>query len=155
MLIMLEGIDGVGKTTIAELLAPILDAEIIHATRETPNDFAWFFSIINKARTQNIIADRFFWGQFVYQEPEERKLSSADLRALEYMIHKSGGKIIYVTAPRDIVEQRLKKREEKLSLPFETLYERYELLVDTAKVPIIKYDTSCGKVGVTDVGNGI
>ena len=74
MLIVLEGCDGSGKSTLSDLLAQLYNAEVIHATRETPNDMEWFSSIMDEAQNHNIIMDRAFWGQFVYQKPFERHL---------------------------------------------------------------------------------
>ena len=57
MLIVLEGCDGSGKSTLAELLVQLggKDVEIIHATRDTPNDMEWFSDIMNKAKYKNIV----------------------------------------------------------------------------------------------------
>ena len=66
MLIVLEGCDGSGKTTVARNLQNILpDAEIIHCTRETPNDYSFFWHLIQASKDRHIIADRFCYGQFV------------------------------------------------------------------------------------------
>ena len=76
MLIILEGCDGVGKTTLANMLKSTLDdAEIIHCNVDTPNDYDFFKRIVQAAGKKNIIADRFCYGQFVYNEEEDRPLS--------------------------------------------------------------------------------
>lgn len=146
MMIVLEGIDGVGKTTLANLLSKIYNAGIIHATRETPNDWAWFSEIMDLAKDRNIIADRFFWGQFVYQNPEERNLNWEQLRELEHRLNQEDGKMIYVTADPVDIAIRLGSRAEVLSLPLDTLKARYQLCVNTADCPVIVYNTSTGEV---------
>lgn len=146
MLIVLEGVDGVGKTTLATLLSKTMNAGIIHATRETPNDWDWFSEIMDLARDRNIIADRFFWGQFVYQNPDERNLNPEQLHELEHRLNQEGGHMIYVTADPVDITTRLGARAEILSLPLDTLRTRYQLCVDTADCPVIIYNTSTGEV---------
>lgn len=148
MMIVLEGADGVGKTTLAGLLANIMDAEILHETK--PRPFAHYYQVIQQAKYRNIIADRFFWGQFVYQEPKERCLSLKQLRDLEREIVETNSKFIYVTAPSPIIQRRLETRNEKLSLPLETLLREYTWLVLTARCSIIEYDTFTGEVKYHD-----
>lgn len=126
MLYVLEGCDGSGKTTVARHLKNILpDAEIIHCTRETPNDMPFFYRLIDASRTRNIIADRFCYGQFVYQTAEERKLSKDDLKQLEIDMIAAGVRVIHVTASVDEIEDRLTLRGEKPSYPVRELCDRY------------------------------
>lgn len=146
MMIVLEGIDGVGKTTLANLLSKTYDAGIIHATRETPNDWAWFNGMMDLAKDRNIIMDRSFWGQFVYQDPEERKLSWEQLHELEHRLYQEGGRIIYVTANTSDILERLKGRAETLSRPLDLLKERYEAVILLSECPVIIYNTSTGEV---------
>jgi thymidylate kinase len=144
MLIVLEGCDGVGKTTLADLLSELLDAGVIHSTRETPNDFDYFAGIIEAAKTRNIIADRFFWGQFVYQEAHERKLSAEQLHDLERQLEDTGGKLIYVYAPKKCIKERLGLRGEELSKPLEDILLGYHQCVKAAHCSFISYNTLTG-----------
>ena len=146
MMIVLEGIDGVGKTTMANLLSKTYDAGIIHATRDTPNDWAWFNELMDLAKNHNIIMDRSFWGQFVYQDPEERKLNWEQLHELEHRLDQEGGKIIYVTATNEAIQSRLGARAETLSRPLDLLKERYEAVILLSECPVIIYNTSTGEV---------
>ena len=146
MLIVLEGIDGVGKTTLANLLSKTYDAGIIHATRETPNDWAWFNELMDLAKDRNIIMDRSFWGQFVYQDPDERKLSWEQLHELEHRLDQEDGKLIYVTANTSDIIERLKGRAETLPRPLDLLKERYEAVILLSECPVIIYNTSTGEV---------
>ena len=144
MLIVLEGCDGSGKSTLAELLAQLYDAEVIHATRETPNNMPWFSKIMDEAITKNIIMDRAFWGQFVYQKPLERKLSFADLSILEKRLEAEGGKLIYVYSPERVITRRLRKRNEIPSLPVKSLLRKYKTMCRFARCPVIWYNSHTG-----------
>lgn len=115
MLIVLEGCDGSGKSTLARNLAKVLDAEIIHCTSTTPNDEKFFEGIIEASKTRNIIADRFCYGQFVYQKEKDRPLGSfQNLYRLEIKMLKVGARVVYVEAPIEEIEKRLKDRGEKV-----------------------------------------
>lgn len=125
MLIVLEGCDGVGKTTIARNLAKLLNARIIHCTAKTPNNYKFFKSIIDASKYENIIADRFCYGQFVYQEAHERPLTHAELTQLELDMIEAGAKVIHVCAPVEEVERRLKCRQEKTELSVGEIMDRF------------------------------
>ena len=126
MLIVLEGCDGSGKTTIANNLKAIMpNAEIIHCTTETPNDFEFFKALITASAHRDIIADRFCYGQFVYQSPEERKLTPEALYALEVGMIGVGAKVIHVTAPVSTIKERLSWRQENTMHPVEEITDRY------------------------------
>ena len=137
MLIVLEGCDGAGKTTIANQLKRILpDAEVIHCTRNTPNNIEFFDAIIQASLNKNIIADRFCYGQFVYQECDERHLNTKDLNLLEAHMLSAGAKVVYVTAPVEEIASRLNMRGEQASKPIGDICDRYLHLFE--EVSIIK-----------------
>lgn len=148
MLIVLEGCDGSGKSSLAELLASLCYdhgiVEVIHATRETPNDMEWFTSIMDRAKDRTIIMDRAFWGQFVYQKPNERKLSFNDLSILERRLAEEG-KLIYVYSPERVITRRLRNRNEIPSLPVKSLLRKYKTMCKYARCPVIWYNSHNGK----------
>ena len=126
MLIVLEGCDGSGKTTVANNLKAVLpDAEIIHCTTETPNTFEFFKRLIMASEHRDIIADRFCYGQFVYQNEEERHLTPEQLYTLETGMVAAGAKVIHVVAPVHTIKERLSWRGEKTTHPVEEITDRY------------------------------
>lgn len=144
MLIVLEGCDGSGKSTLARSLANVLNADIIHCTSRTPNDKKFFEGIIEASKTRNIIADRFCYGQFVYQEKEDRPLGGYDdLNYLEAKMIAAGAKVLFVGAPIEEIEERLAARGERLINglkvsevihKFEELFELHSILGDNVIV---------------------
>lgn len=147
MLIILEGCDGTGKTTLAEKFkAKIPDAEIIHCTRETPNTYEYFRDIIKDSRGKAIILDRAMYGQFVYQEEADRPMTKEQLRMLEnYMNLLSDVTIYWVTADKKVILSRLESRKEKLSLPYDTIEARFRAIFNESACKIISWDTTNNK----------
>ena len=139
MLIVLEGCDGSGKTTIANNLKAIMpNAEIIHCTTETPNTFDFFRAIIQASKERDIIADRFCYGQFVYQTEEERHLTDEQLYALEIGMLAAGAKVVHVTAPVPAIVNRLSWRNEDTVYPVSEITSRYcELFEGTLIKPYL------------------
>lgn len=127
MLYILEGCDGVGKSTLSYQLQPILDARVIHCTSQTPNDYKFFHDIIEASKVVNIIADRFMYGQFVYQDEQHRPLSIKQLGYLEAEALCAGVRLIHVRADESTIEERLAKRGEQLinGLTIEQVVERF------------------------------
>jgi thymidylate kinase len=116
MLIVLEGCDGTGKTTLANNIAKVTGADIIHCTSTTQNDWNFFDTIIGLAKTHDIIADRFMYGQFVYQQAWEREkkgwLTDRDFVNLELKMMASNAKVFHVMAPINEIRRRLEARGE-------------------------------------------
>lgn len=149
MLIVLEGCDGSGKTTIANKLAKILGAEIIHCTTDTPNTVWFFRDIIELAQTRNIIADRFCYGQFVYQNPEKRQLNEQDLYHLELTMMNTGARVVYVDCDAPILKKRLDDRGEVTMKSIRDIHRAYEKVFSKSILPIINIDTSRPELGVS------
>lgn len=120
--IILEGCDGTGKSTLAEKIKaenPDIDFRIIHCTRHTPNNFGYFIDILRS--DENIIMDRSFIGQFIYNTAADRNsngwLKNQELINLEDYINAlnanslSGYYIhtIYVDAPDSTILYNCKK----------------------------------------------
>lgn len=136
MLFVLEGCDGSGKTTVANHIKHILPGtEVIHCTTDTPNDYEFFSDIIEASKTRDIIADRFCYGQFVYQKPSERHLSDAELTRLEVEMLAAGAKVIHVAAPVEEIEDRLAFRGEKTAMTVGEICDKYlNLFENTALI---------------------
>jgi len=124
---VLEGCDGTGKSTLARNLAGLFEARIVHCS--CPYDHEFFSELIDKSKEYNIIADRFCYGQFVYQEIADRRLTWSDLTRLERRMIQLGAKVIFVDEDTKVVKDRLSKRKENMDVDkirkgFKELFER-------------------------------
>lgn len=142
MLIVLEGCDGTGKTTLAHNLSKILGAEIIHCTTDTPNTVWFFRDIIEMAQTRNIIADRFCYGQFVYQSEDKRQLTKHDLYNLELAMLNTGARVVYVDCDEQVLNARLAARNEVPMKPIRQLKDGYLKVFSDSLLKIAVVDTT-------------
>lgn len=145
MLIMLEGCDATGKTTIANMLQLVMpDAQVVHCTADTPNDFEFFDELINIGQFRNVILDRGMYGQFVYQNWDERNLSMAQLTELELRMLKTGAKLLYICASKSKIEERLKLRGEETPLAVEEILQRFDEVLKKSILPVYYIETTNG-----------
>lgn len=107
MKFLLEGVDGCGKTTLAKKIQETfsaIDFEIIHCTRETPNNYDYFLEMLTS--DHNLIIDRGYLGQFIYQTEEERIangwLENSDLPVIDHIADLNRVVKFYVTADTDL-----------------------------------------------------
>lgn len=145
MLIMLEGCDATGKTTIANMLQLVMpDAQVVHCTADTPNDFEFFDELINIGQFRNVILDRGMYGQFVYQNWDERNLSMTQLTELELRMLKTGAKLLYICASKSKIKERLKLRGEETPLAVEEILQRFDEVLKKSILPVYYIETTNG-----------
>jgi gluconate kinase len=112
-LIMLEGCDGVGKTTLAEELAAHHGYTIIHADR-TPDGmdlFAKYNAIL--ARAGPLVLDRSFPSELVYGPLDHgrSRLTLADALRLAAVVADRDGLLVHLTGQPDLIAARLLARD--------------------------------------------
>lgn len=115
--IFIEGVDGAGKSTYINKIIkenPGMNYEVIHCTRHTNNNLKFFTDVIFSEK--NVILDRSYVGQFVYNDYECREfnswLSLKDLDVLEGMINNQNVKVVYVYSDIDKCLENCKKDKE-------------------------------------------
>lgn len=140
MLIILEGCDGTGKSTLAENISKIIRAEIIHHSK--PLSVSEVKSIIDLSANEDIIVDRFHLGQYVYNEPEDRLLSEKDMEFFKKLLKITKSIFIYVTADNKDIAKRLSERSECCNI--EVIKANYESALDRYIDNYIEWNTSTG-----------
>lgn len=118
MLIILEGPDGSGKSTIAEALYRGLEATQIRQG-PPPRGYAFdtFKAIIDLGATSPapIVADRLHWGAYPYGEVYRggNELGRVGIRRLDDYCANQSALIVLVTAPADVLNARIDLRGEE------------------------------------------
>lgn len=109
MKIIIEGCDGVGKTTLANKLAKVFNASVEHDKH--PETYSNYMNRLQKPG--NVIFDRFMIGQFVYNSSEERPMSYRELSDLiDYCKSRPDVVLIYVTLDKEVLLNRLLSRDK-------------------------------------------
>lgn len=109
MRIVIEGVDGTGKSSLIEKLCADYGLDFIKMTGPGWKEFESYFQ---KAGVDNVIHDRSFISEFVYSTIYNRK-SVIDKDAFEMLLllyRKYGTKIIILTADVPEVMRRIKVR---------------------------------------------
>ena len=125
-MLIIEGIDGVGKTTLVEYLQSY-GMKKYHFDYDSKN--MDLFSKYMKVLLENdseLVLDRSFISEMVYGPVirNKCKLSLEDYTKILIAYKNAGAKIIYLTAPKDVL---LKRRNDEKS-DYEVITNHYEEL---------------------------
>lgn len=107
MNIILEGCDCTGKSTIARYLCEQLGLYYWHESE--PRSLKEYRQMLSSG---GVVFDRFCFGQFVYNSPEERKLSKEELKQLIQEFKSTQSLLLFVDAPSDLIFKRMVERGE-------------------------------------------
>jgi thymidylate kinase len=109
MKIIIEGCDGVGKTTLAETLAHTLNGRVEHDSE--PKTYNEYMERLNQKGV--VIFDRFFLGQFVYNKQEDRKMTRQELLKLTtYCLSRKDVLLLYLEMDTAKLLERLASRNK-------------------------------------------
>lgn len=106
MNIIIEGVDGVGKTTLIKEIADELDCDILAMTRQGSKEFDDY---VAKANLRRIVSDRSFLSEIVYCAVFGRKCSITPLQVEELMKYyrNRGWKFYLLDADTETIRKRL------------------------------------------------
>lgn len=109
MKIILEGVDGAGKTTLAKILAEKYGLDICHCTQYDAADYDFYRQTVRK---ENVVWDRHTIGELIYPTIFDRKqqISTEDVRLVIHYAKEAGAKIFVLTADMDVIYRRLNER---------------------------------------------
>lgn len=108
MNIVIEGCDGTGKSSIAKHLCERFNLYYWHESQ--PRTFEEYSQMLS---SDGVLFDRFCFGQFVYNAPEEHKMTPEELKKLVTEVFpKTDTVLLYVEAKTDTIIKRLIQRGE-------------------------------------------
>lgn len=111
MLIVFEGPDGGGKTTLAKAVERKVSGMMVHCGPPVKGfELLNWAMVVDFARTHRpIVCDRLHWGDLVYapyREGGQMAIGMDGIENLDRMIAKRGGIIVHVTAHPDVLRAR-------------------------------------------------
>jgi len=111
MLIIFEGPDGAGKSTIAAIIASFLKVPIINNSYKDPCDYDWFKHQLEKHST---IIDRTFISEIVYSKVKGRvsNLTPGGIASLQDICVQRNHLIVYCTGSPELIIERAFSRGE-------------------------------------------
>ena len=109
MKIILEGVDGAGKTTLARILADKYGLDICHCTQHDAADYDFYRQTLRK---ENVVWDRHTLGELIYPMVFERRpqIGTEDARLIVHYAKEEDVKIFVLTADINTIENRLVNR---------------------------------------------
>lgn len=152
--IILEGCEGVGKTTLAEKLIKKYNLDYIHITSKDPNDYNFYKQTMRK---EDVVFDRHFIGEMIYPQIYNRKgnLNKRKFNKLLKFAKKEKVHIIILTADVNVIEKRIKERNkykpEFITTKLKQIHNKFFsigfqnriFLCDTSKMD---FNTICGVI---------
>jgi thymidylate kinase len=146
--IVLEGCDGTGKTTLANMLATGHRYAVVHSGR-TPNDV----DLVERYRSilairGKIVLDRSFISELVYGPLDhgQSRLTTLEAAELALRVKARGGVLVHLTGAPETIFTRLRARDgsappiERVRALIEAYRNAFATLADTA--PIITVNTT-------------
>lgn len=149
-MLIIEGIDGVGKTTIVEYLCKEEGFKKCHFDYDIKNLNLKekYLKVLTFESLENLVLDRSFISEMVYGPVirNKCKLTFNEYIDLLKEYKKCGAKIIYLTAPKQVLlNRRIYDSEDYIMINkyYEELDKHYEKIMNISQdyTEITKYDT--------------
>lgn len=157
MIVIVEGPDGAGKTTLIEQLKQGSRNAVYHhfgapASDEEAFDYYKTYAAAINSCTPDVlnIFDRSWYSDMVYGPVMRGRLEMsrehADMLAA-MVVANGGGMVIYCTAPLKVLWSRCRTRGEEYVTKYEQLKDIAERYADVMRncvryLPVVRYDTS-------------
>lgn len=162
-MIIIEGLDGVGKTTLVDYLVN-QGMKKYHFDYDAKNmDLYSKYLTVLKDENPNIVLDRSFISEMVYGPVLRNncKLELEQYKKLLLLYKQRGASLIYLTAPKYILLERRKNEEpdyEMILNHYDKLHNQYNDIIDYSEnfIDVFKFDThEMGKQDIMDAARKI
>ena len=149
MRVIIEGPDGVGKSTLVKYIQDKYNLNMLHSSSSTKNDFEYHMDLI---KDDNVVCDRCNLGEIVYPTIYGRKAKMNWSEQLDYMNYCNDNGVIYIifyaSNFEDLKErlfsrgdtEQVLKNAEKINLLFMLLARMFaQLYSNVYELDISKY----------------
>ena len=149
MIIIIEGPDGSGKTTLAEQISKQTKFPIVHRSQpkteeEKKNMMGTYLLAIKEHK--NVIFDRCWYSEMAYGPVmrDESIISYPEMYALERALARGGAILIHCTGPEPTLWMRCQNRGEEYVTSrddFKAIFRNYVDIMSTPHlIPVVTYE---------------
>ena len=149
MIIIIEGPDGSGKTTLAEKISKQTKYPIIHRSQPNTEEekklmMGEYLQTIRSGK--NMIFDRCWYSEMAYGPVmrDDSVISYPEMYELEELLAKSGALIIYATGAKAALWQRCQKRGEDYITArddFNAICANFDKIMNVPHhIPVVRYE---------------
>ena len=149
MIIIIEGPDGSGKTTLAEKISKQTKYPIIHRSQPKTEEekklmMGEYLQTIRSGK--NMIFDRCWYSEMAYGPVmrDDSVISYPEMYELEELLAKSGALIIYATGAKAALWQRCQKRGEDYITArddFNAICDNFDKIMNVPHhIPVVRYE---------------
>lgn len=128
MLVVLEGVDGSGKSSLADAIAreiqdrtgePVEQHHHGPLERDPVDEYVFDIQDYFPGSGRHLVIDRLHWGELVYGPiyRDKSAVSEAQFRWIELWLQSRGAAIFHVTQPLEVIQRRLAARGEDFLRP--------------------------------------
>lgn len=155
MLIICEGVDGSGKTTLVERLANLLEGNVRVLHRGPPTDhplreYELDLQDYRPGSGEHVICDRWHLGELIYGPlyRGESLLEGAGQLHVEMLLQARGALLVHVDEPLDVVRERLATRGETYLRPedVEWVWRQYDEVVYASHLETLDSSSSLASI---------
>lgn len=120
MRVLIDGVDGTGKTSVCEKLANKFGCNIVHLTHDGDRNFKAYSEAMIP---DNMVHDRTFLSEIIYPKNFGRasRLMDSSIPALYQLIEQYDAKVFILTADNDEIVRRLNLRGDEFLDDFEKI----------------------------------
>jgi thymidylate kinase len=118
-MIILEGVDKVGKSSLAKALARHLrDHEVVHCEVPPPGESVFDYQMRMIGKKRKLIVDRLHWSEYAYGETYRGGCGYTvqQWAAMEEILAERGARIILLSDALSLVKERWEKEEKQFDV---------------------------------------
>lgn len=147
MIIVLEGPDASGKTTLAKALAEEVDGVYVHASAPERHPLVEYTATIETLRPEHIVLDRWHIGEMIYGPKYRGRsgLSRKQFDAVEEYLAGYGALLVHCDDRFDELVSRLHGRGEECHPTFQQEIRDFRHWVRESRLPTFTYRVSVGE----------
>jgi len=145
MLMIIEGVDGVGKTTLAERVRGKIGGKLLHRGVPEKHPLVEYTEELVGYRPgmhMHVVCDRWHWGELIYGPlyRGETLLGDDGRKEVDAFLNRRGAFVVHMRSDADTIRERWKVRGEDYLRDehLEHVMAHYDEVAQDSRVPVVR-----------------